>query len=222
MLTAVVLHLRPVAEARLPKSHGSFAYAAAREALVGLHSPLGRILTLHKGNKEKEAERKPLTCSLLAGTDPQDGVDLFLSPDHIYAWRLTGLTSEISQHLPHLSPPDGIRIDKAVFFVEKVSTAPTEHPEVKQETYEALLARWEKKRNLREVSLRFPEPGATFRVGRKQQPFPLPYWVFRSLLSTWKAFAPPHRDLQETLVKAVRAKAPNFYPDTPDEALWFT
>jgi len=148
-----------------------------------------------------------LTCSLLAGTDRREGVDLLLSPEQIYTWRLTGLTLEISQHLLCLSPSRGIRIDQAVFVVEKVSTTPAEHPEAQQETYEALLARGEKKENLHKVILHFLPPGATFRVGDHQQPFPLPYWVFRSLLSTWNAFAPPSfKDLETTLVNAVRKR----------------
>lgn len=143
-----------------------------------------------------------------------------LSPDRIYTWRLTGLMPEISQHLLHLSPSSGIRIDKAVFVVEKISTTPTEHPEANQETYEALLARWAKKQGVRKAWLHFLDPGATFRVGDSQQPFPLPHWVFRSLLATWNAFAPqPFKDLEMTLVQAVREGAPEFYSAAPDEIL---
>jgi CRISPR-associated endoribonuclease Cas6 len=200
MVTAVILSLQPVAEARLPVSHGSFVHAAAMDLLLRLDPLLSH--TLHQA-----AERKPFTCSPLGGTDQREGFDYVLSPDRLYTWRLTGLNAEISQQLLRLSPQlGGIRIGEAVFSVAHVSTSSEQHPEAGQDTYQALLARWTRptQQPLSTVTLHFLTP-TTFRIGGLEQPFPLPHWVLGSLLATWNAFSPyplPH-DLQGTLDEAV-------------------
>lgn len=197
MLTSVVLNLRPVAETRLPISHGTYAYAAVLDMLLRLDPPLSR--TLHE-----PARSKPFTCSPLGGTDRREGFDFLLSPDQLYTWRLTGLAETISQQLLRLSPQlGGIRIGEAVFSIEDLATTPEEHPEARQETYESLLARWERQAPPPTVTLHFLTP-TTFRMGRFEQPFPLPHWVFGSLLAAWDAFAPsPLGSLQEALEESV-------------------
>lgn len=193
MLTAVVLHLRPVAESRLPISHGAYAYAAALDLLLRLDPSLSH--SLHEA-----ARHKPFTCSLVMGIHRREGFDYLLSPDQLYIWRLTGLKEDVSQHLLRLSPQlGGVRIGEAVFSIAEVATTSEQHREAGQESYEALLARWERERPPTTVTLQFITP-TTFRVGSFEQPFPLPRWVFGSLLSTWNAFSPyPLEDLQEAL-----------------------
>lgn len=197
MLTAVVLHLQPVAEARLPISHGAYAYAAALDLLLRLDPLLSHVLHEEEGHK-------PFTCSPLGETDQREGFNLLLSPDRVYTWRLTGLTPTVSQQLLRLSPQlGGIRMGEAVFSIVEVSTTPEQHPEAGQATYEGLLARWERQEPPSTVTLHFLTP-TTFRTGRFEQPFPLPRWVFSSLLSTWDAFAPyPFGELQDALEEAV-------------------
>jgi len=199
MLTAVVLHLRPVAAVRLPVSHGSFAHASAMDLLVRLDPLLSHLL-------HHTAERKPFTCSPLGGATRREGFNFLLDPEQLYTWRLTGLTAAVSQQLVRLSPQlGGIRIGEAVFSVVDVSTAPEQHPEAGQDTYEALLARWTRPtpQPCSTVTLHFLTP-TTFRMGGLEQPFPLPHWVFGSLLATWNAFsAYPLPDLRESLDEAV-------------------
>lgn len=198
MLTAVVLHLHPVAETRLPVSHGSLAHAATMDLLLRLDPLLGHILHQSEGPK-------PFTCSPLMGAERREGSDYILSPERLYTWRLTGLTSQISQQLLRLSPQlGGIRIGEAVFSIVEVSTSAEQHPDAGQATYEALLAHWERQEQpLPTVTLQFITP-TTFRVGRFEQPFPLPHWVFGSLLSSWNAFAPHSlADLRDALDEGV-------------------
>nr|BAL52692.1 CRISPR-associated protein Cas6 [uncultured prokaryote] len=197
MLTAVVLHLRPVAEVRLPVSHGSFAHAAAMDLLLRLDPLLSHTLHQSEGHKS-------FTCSPLLGVDRREGFEYILSPEQLYFWRLTGLSSEISQQLVCLSPQlGGIRIGEAVFSLVEVFTTGEQHPDAGQTTYEALLARWEKQEPPQAVTLQFLTP-TTFRIGRFEQPFPLPHLVFGSLLSSWNAFAPyPLEDLREALNECV-------------------
>lgn len=195
MLAAVVLHLQPVAEARLPVSHGSFAHGSAMDLLLRLDPLLSH--TLHRAEGPK-----PFTCSPLMGAERQEGFDYILSPDQLYTWRLTGLSTEISRQLLRLSPQlGGIRLGEAVFSIAGVATTSEQHPEAGQETYEGLMARWERERPPETVALQFITP-TTFRVGRFEQPFPLPHWVFGSLLSSWNAFSPRSlalEDLREAL-----------------------
>jgi CRISPR-associated endoribonuclease Cas6 len=197
MLTAVVLHLRPVAEASLPRSHGSYVYNAVKDLLIRKDPNLGDMLY-------KEQERKPFTCSPLGGMEKGDRESWHLSPDKLYTLRLTGLTPAISQHLLSLWPElRGLRIQNAVFSVEDLSISADQHPEAGQESYEGLLARWERCEPPRTLTLHFVTP-TTFKVGEFEQPFPLPQWVFGSLLSTWNAFSPyPLLDLKEVLEGSV-------------------
>ena len=197
MLTAVMLHLRPVAETRLPVSHGSYAHASAMDLLVRLDPLLSH--TLHQAEGPK-----PFTCSPLRGAERREGFDFILSPQQLYFWRLTGLNAQVSQQLLRLSPElGGIRIGEAIFSLVEVSTTAEQHPDAGQTTYEALLAYWEKQSPPTTVTLQFITP-TTFRVGRFEQPFPLPHWVFGSLLSCWNAFAPHSlEDLREALDECV-------------------
>lgn len=191
MLTAVVLHLQPVGEARIPVSHGSFTYAAALELFLRLDPALSRAL-------HETASHKPLTSSSLAGPAQRGDFELLLTPDQVYTWRLTGLTPEVSCQLLRLSPAlGGIRIGEAVFAIADVSTIPEQDSEAGQDDYGVLAARWETQPGPPTVTLQFLTP-TTFRTGRFEQPFPLPRWVFGSLLDAWNAFAPhPLGDLRD-------------------------
>ena len=212
MMTAVVLHLRPVAEARLPLSHGSFAHAAALQLFLRLDPQLSHRLHGEEGHK-------PFTCSPLGGTDRRDGFDLILSPSQLYSWRLTGLTSEVSQLLQRVSPQiGGINMQDAVFSIDQVSTAREQHPEAGRETYENLLLRWARAEPPLKMTLYFHTP-TTFRVGDFLQPFPLPHLVFGSLLSAWNTFAPhPLMNLQDSLLETLSVGNPDekLSSDTPD------
>lgn len=199
VLTAVVLHLRPVAEARLPVSHGSLVHAAALDLFLRLNPGLGHALHQRRGPK-------PFTCSPLGGLERREGVEFVLSPERLYSWRLTGLNEAVSAALLRLSPKlGGIRIGKAVFSIAGVSRGAQEHPDAGQASFEEMLARWERENHPTTVALQFLTP-TTFRVGQFEQPFPLPRWVFGSLLSSWNAFAPSSlalEDLREALDERV-------------------
>lgn len=190
MLTAIVVQLQPVAAVRLPISHGSFAHAATANLILRLNPLLSHLL-------HEQDDRQPFTCSPLLDADQRDGFDYVLSPERTYAWRLTGLTQEVSEQLLRISSAlGGINFKDAVFTIVDVSTSAEMHPDAGQSSYESLLSHWERHDPPRSVSLRVCTP-ATFRVGRDAQPFPLPGWVFNSLLSTWNRFSPyPFEDPQ--------------------------
>ena len=184
MLSAIVLSLRPVTDARLPISHGSFAYAAALELFLRRDASLARALHEAKSHK-------PFTVSPLMGAVAREGTDLLLSPEEVYTWRLTGLTREVSEHLLCFTPDiGGVRIGDAVFSIANVATTPEEHPDAGQDDYTALWNRWGQTTPPKSVTLHFLTP-TTFRVGRFEQPFPLPRYVFGSLIDLWDNF-PPH------------------------------
>jgi CRISPR-associated endoribonuclease Cas6 len=183
MLTAVVVGLQPVAEARLPVSHGALAYAAALDLFLRLDPRFSRSL-------HDDAPQKPFTVSPLSGPFGREGAELLLSSDAIYHWRLTGLTPAVAECLLKVSPAlGGLRVGEEVFTIATLATTQEEHPAAGQDGYEVLLARWDKELSAKMLTLQFLTP-TTFRVGRFEQPFPLPRWVFGSLLRTWNAFAP--------------------------------
>ncbi len=180
MLSAVVVNLRPVAVAHLPFSHGTFAYAAALELFLRQNPTLAR--TLHEMRPYK-----PFTVSPLLNTHLKDDNGFILSPQETYSWRLTGLIEEVSQYLLSLSPASGgVRIGDAVFTIDEVIVE--KHPETGQVTYEELWKRWGEIEPKRMVTFHFVTP-TTFRSSRFEEPFPLPKWVFGSLLEIWNTFS---------------------------------
>jgi len=194
MLTAIIMGLQPVAEARLPVSHGALAHAAALDLFLRLDPRFSR--SLH------DARQKPFTVSPLVGPFRREEGELLLSSDAIYLWRLTGLTQAVSERLLKVSPAlGGLRFGEVVFVIATSAITPEEHPEAGQDRYEALLSRWDKGPLAGVLTLQFLTP-TTFRVGRSEQPFPLPRWVFGSLRKTWNAFAPARLDITPEEIEA--------------------
>jgi CRISPR-associated endoribonuclease Cas6 len=185
---AVILILRPVVEGRLPLSHGSLAHAAALDLFLRIDPPLGA--SLHGGNAPK-----PFTVGPVSGPGRREGFELVLSPDAVYTWRLTGLTDPVAEALLKMGAAGGIRLGQVVFEVEGLAGRPDEHPEAGRDDYGELLRRWSMQAPPAQVTLDFKTP-TTFRVGRIQQPFPLPRWVFGSLLRGWNAFGPGRLELE--------------------------
>jgi len=183
MLTAVVMGLRPVAEARLPRCHGGLAYGAAMDLFLRLDPRLSRAL--HEGGGPK-----PFTVSPLVGPFRGEGGWLWVRPGEKYFWRITGLTGAVSECLGRLRAGGwGVRFGGAVLEVEEVAREGEEHPEAGRDSYEGLWARWGEGSGVGAVTLRFITP-TTFREGRREEPFPLPVWVFGSLVGKWNAFGP--------------------------------
>lgn len=190
MLTALVIGLQPIAEARLPMSHGALAYASALELFLRLDPYLSRSL-------HDDAKQKPFTVSPLFGPVCRKDGELIVTSDETYWWRITGLTPAIAERLAQLTPTiGGVRLQEAVFTIATVVRDQAQHPWAGQDTYEALLTRWSDSQPLlNTLSLKFLTP-TTFRVGRgREQPIPLPRLVFGSLLRTWNAFAPKSLDI---------------------------
>ncbi len=152
MLTAIVVGLQPVAEARVPVSHGALAYAAALDLFWRLDPGFSRFL-------HNDAPQKPFTVSPLFGPLRREEGELLLTTEFIYSWRITGLTPAVSERLLKVSPASGgARLKEAVFSITTVAYLPEEHPEAGQDRYEALLMRWNGEPPLKTVRLRFLTP----------------------------------------------------------------
>lgn len=186
-MIAVVLHLCPLGPGPLPVSHGHLTYAAALDLVLRRDPLLSRAL-------HDALDRKPLTVSLLSGPFQREGDAVTLTAGALYSWRLTGLTAPVVNVLRQLPTSEGIRIGQAVFTIARLATRQDEHPEAGREEYAALWDRWVRRTPPAALTLCFATP-TTFRVGRLEQPLPLPRWVFGSLLGTWNAFAPQPLDL---------------------------
>lgn len=176
-LVSVILHLRPVADCILPLSHGHLAYAAAHDLFLRLEPRLSHALHQADG-------RKPFTVSPLQGVKPKPrSRTLELTADNTYTWRLTGLGGEVSALLRDLGKSTsllrGVRLGQAVFEIE--GSADTVLGD-----YISLQQKWQGVEGTVTSTLHFTSP-TTFRVGRFEQPFPLPRWVFGSLLDAWNA-----------------------------------
>ena len=174
-------------------SHGALAYAAALDLFLRLDAVLSRAL-------HADSAQKPFTVSPLFNLSQREEEPL-LTPDAVYPWRITGLTSTLSEHLLKLSSAvGGVRFGKAIFTITTVATTPKEHPWAGQEDYASLMARWDKGPSGELPPLHFLTP-TTFRAGRHEQPFPLPRWVFGSLLAAWNAFSPHPLHIAKDLIE---------------------
>lgn len=184
MPIAVVLRLRPVQEAELPRSHGAMAYACALDLFLRLDPALSLALHQRRG-------AQAFTTAPLRGTFSSRGGSIVVSTEELYSWRLTGLSSVVEETLAGLQPQVGaLRLGPAVFRIEQVIRTAEENPEAGAVSYEALLQQW----------WRVDEPSATltlhlvtptaFRVNRWELPFPLPVLLFPHLQGRWGAFSP--------------------------------
>lgn len=197
MLAAIVLHLQPVTSAKLPVSHGTFAYAAALELLLRFDPLLAR--TLHQTKPHK-----PFTVSPLLNAEVREGKELILSPEKVYIWRLTGLTKEVSERfLNFTTNMGGVRIGDSIFSIVKVVTKTEEHPDAGCDDYETIWERWGQITPPKAITFYFITP-TTFRSGRFEQPFPSPKLIFGSLSALWDTFSPhPIGNLKEIVEETV-------------------
>lgn len=169
-------------------SHGHFAFAAALTLFSHIDVQL-------KHRLHESSERKPFTVSPLLEPRPKPmSSTLELSQHATYPWRLTALSAEVAAMLERIQerePGDlgGVLMDETDFEVESVQP-------LASSSYSALWQKWQRANGRVTGKLFFRTP-TTFRVkrmvgdreGRFEQPFPLPHWVFGSLLGTWNAFA---------------------------------
>lgn len=179
-LVSTVLQLRPVSAATLPRSHGHFAFHGALDLFTHLDPRLS--FALH----DKDG-RKPFTVSPLRGvTIRPESREFSLSPEQTYGWRLTGLSADVAEILLGVgngtNAPRGVRFHQAVFTLESASVE-------RKTSFSELREQWLPRREAVTAVLRFLSP-TTFRLGAHEQPFPLPHWVFGSLLDSWNAHAP--------------------------------
>lgn len=191
-LLSLVLPLRaleaePPEGQALPRWWGRAAHALFLKA-VGEQDP-----ALAQRLHDEEGPR-PFTASSLIG--PTRGGQL--DPQAVYRLRFTALTPQVVQALQAarasglLAPgrqvvlagiPFGILPDEAL--------GETSDPWQAATTYQALSADLltAQAAPARSWTLLFASP-TTFHVAGKHVPFPMPGWVFGSLLAKWNAFAP--------------------------------
>jgi len=182
MLTAIVLELQPTTKATLPLSHGVFSYAAALSLIERLEPNLPKRI-------HNPASHKPITTSPVWGGF-RKGKYFKLFSNKIYRWRLTGLDETVSTCLNRINPNLGnIRIGNAIFRIIRVVSEARDDKDVGETTYEDLWHKWHSIKPPAVFPLRFDSP-TTFRRGNFEEPFPVPYLVFSSLLETWNAFSP--------------------------------
>lgn len=182
MLTAIILELQPINDAKLPLSHGVFSYAAALSLLERIEPDLSRRL-------HDPAKSKPLTTSPVWGAF-RDGTFFRLQRGKTYRWRLTGLDETVSTCLSYTEAGVGnVRIGDAIFCIKRVLSEPQDNPEVGKTTYESLWNHWQNVSPPTRFLMQFHTP-TTFRRGEVEDPFPVPHLVCNSLVDSWNAYAP--------------------------------
>ncbi len=232
LLTAIVLLLRPISEClRLPESHGGFAHSAARDGILLRLAPR---LYEAAGKADPTHLLKPFTVSPLCGDwecDRQNH-EVWLSPERVYGWRLTGLDTAASECLRQVAPKLGpIRMGSVIFQIEAVLWDPQmEHPLAQDsgaDTYDELETWWAEAEPPATVALEFRTPTAFSRSyslpgSRKREyemPFPLPRQVFGNLAERWAAHhGGPPRELT-TLIGAADACRPEAVRSFFDQAV---
>jgi CRISPR-associated endoribonuclease Cas6 len=201
-LTAVVLSLRAMGDGCLPQSHGALAHAAGMDLILRLDPVLARQL-------HRDSSRTPVTIGPLWNRSPitSERGRFCVTAGTFYDWRITGITARISELLMQFSPSlGGLRIGEAVFAIENTAAAADQLAacdgdlHAGQETYAGLVERWRGAVPPEILTLRFCSP-TTFRSARFEQPFPLPRWVFGSLVDTWNAWAPCGLDVSRELIE---------------------
>ncbi|HID29981.1 MAG TPA: CRISPR system precrRNA processing endoribonuclease RAMP protein Cas6 [Desulfobacterales bacterium] len=182
MLTAIILELQPINDAKLPLSHGVFSYAAALSLLERIEPDLPRRL-------HDSASSKPLTTSPVWGGF-RDGTLFRLQRGKTYRWRLTGLDEAVSTCLSYTEAGVGnVRIGDTIFCINRVLSEPQEDPEVGKTTYESLWSHWQNISPPVRFPVQFHTP-TTFRRGHVEDPFPAPHLVFGSLVNSWNTHSP--------------------------------
>ena len=169
----------------------------------GVHGLMMRVIqegdpalsaAIHESN-----EATPFTTSSLIGRFPNRALDM----SGEYKLRLTGLRGDISKLLldaaqsgGSLAPGSSITLDQFPFIIKAAHWQPDSHELASSESYQAmaagpLLAAQQPERTIR---MRFFSPtnfSSKQRLSQNGQniPFPLPDFVFGSLLQRWNAFS---------------------------------
>jgi len=197
MLTSMVFMLRPTEAASLPMTLGNAFYTALLR-LIGEHD-VALATWLHDLNGPK-----PLTTSPLNGPVSVRDKRAWVNPEQIYWLRTTCFESHLTAAFMAIQtqPPRTLRLHQAAFAVEAVSCHPDDHPWAAQvvvdDLYRAALQ--SEARGRPQVTLEFCSPTA-FRSQGRTHVFPLPHWVFGSLMTRWNAYAqlPLEPDLLEAM-----------------------
>jgi len=188
MLTSLVLHLTAPRAPQgatfltLPASLGRVSQAIFFDLL-----PPQLAQTLHADHG-----LKPYTVSnLIIGQRARGEVQI--KPEASGWLRFTGLNAAVSEALIAIAaqPPKQVEILGQKFTVSGATLTTTEHPWAAHCTFESFAANYLQpaKSPARQVKLNFVSP-TTFRHANRFEPFPLPHFVFGSLLDHWQTFAP--------------------------------
>jgi CRISPR-associated endoribonuclease Cas6 len=185
-LTSLIVTVTPPEPVTTPAHLGRAVYHAWLDYIKADDPALAQAL-------HDSQERKPFTCTALAGGQRAGQDSRRYQPDQPAWFRLTGLNLEVSRHLLRLrdDPPARWELDGIPFQVQTVTTDRTEHIWANHTGYEELAAPYllARRRPDFRLGLEFATP-TTFRDREKSWPVPMPMWVFGSLLASWNLFSP--------------------------------
>ena len=183
MLISSVFEIKPKDEVTIPATNGNFVHAMLLNLIREIDPELSGML-------HKNVKNKPFTVSPIMGpaVASDKGSHITLIKDKKYWFRITGLNDEVSSCLMRLNP-DRVVIADEEFEVLGVFREDHESKEARTTTFESLYNEWMGKRPADYIKLKFYSP-TTFRVGRKNEPLPLPRLIFCGLIDKWNKYSP--------------------------------
>jgi len=199
---SIALKLQAVRETSIPATVGHRAYAAFLHTIRQADRALAEVL------HDAPLPLKPFTVSPLLGVPKARNGRVAIVPTKEYYLRFTVLYPPIfQQFMARFLRGDArptLRLGAAEFGISEVLTTPGASP---WSGYTSFAQLHDDSRPDGEVVLEFTSPTA-FSFGRKlwgrkYVVFPDPTLVFRSLLKSWNAFAPPGLGIDEGLLEYV-------------------
>lgn len=184
-LLALVLIVRPTQEATLPRHMGVAFYSQVLRWIGEVNPDLAQSLHDTDG-------AKPITCSGLHGARHLRDNAQFVTPERTYTLRITGLSAPVCQALLalHAQPPTTLELDHLPFTIEQITNDPQQHEWAGKTSYALLASPYlvAQKMPYGNFTLQFNAPTAFHSQGMTQ-PFPLPTFVFGSLIQRWNGFS---------------------------------
>lgn len=185
-LASLVLRVRPRHQDTVPRWLGRAWQACFLASLRRINPALSAAI--HDGS-----QLKPFTASNLLHDGRGELVDLH--PQRTYDLRVTSLHPDLTQIVTNGLVPmwldEGITLHDQPLRVEAISTDPTGETWAGATTYADLRGQHTtiNPRPARQIRLHFASPTCFKKTGQQMIPFPLPSYVFNSLIDRWNAFA---------------------------------
>ncbi|MBR2214459.1 MAG: CRISPR-associated endoribonuclease Cas6 [Selenomonadaceae bacterium] len=199
MLRSVVYALTADNAAVLPRTHGRLMHGAFLTLIKGMSPSLATAL-------HDNQQYKPFTVSELFPFKAQ-ARPIQVAKGASLTWRITAYDTELAEYLTAAKPGTVIRIGNLQCHIAGVFLTPAEHPAAGCGSEEDLLAACLSVNEVAEITFHFLSP-VSFRRNDQDFPWPLPSYVFGSLLDKWSLTRFPLPIAREDLAELAQNLTP--------------